>query len=685
MKAWQIVFRKELRETLRDRRTLLVMIVVPVMLYPVLLITMEQLLIFGMRNLEAEASPVAVVGEGTAGLEEVVGRFETLRLVTIGEDLEEAIRSDSVTAVASIRLSADAESNRDVVILFDAAADRSLRGRGELSLAVEEWEDSLLARRLDDSGLTRSFAEPVSVSDSSVARAEELGGYTLGRILPLLLVIMTLLGAFYPAIDLAAGEHERGTLETLLTAPLAPRDVVIGKFMTVALIGVVAAGLNLASMLLTVQTGILQATAILGLEVSISPLSVLVIFLTLVPLAVLFGALFLGIAVGSSSFKEAQNALTPVYMLVIIPAMLPIFPGIEFSALMAILPVAGVSFLFRDLMAGGADPVLGTVVLVMTSLYALAALTFAARAFGSERTLFGAGSGDPGPAGRSLTERLRASRARASVPSSGGAVLFIALTAVAFFWGGVPLQIAFGEIGLLAAEWLLLFVPAVAFVTVGGFDLRSTLSLKRPMAGQMLAAALVILGVMPLVWTIGWLQTFILPVPWELLEGLEELVRADTMMRLVWLLLLLAVTPAICEEIVFRGVLLGGTRGLEPWRVIVLNGVIFGAFHLSFETVIRFLPTAVLGMVITWSVLRTGSIWIGALMHLLNNGTIVVLASIPALGDLFSDPDRPPPLWLMPLALVIFAAGVHALRLMTDPPVHGLEAREPNVPSPETP
>lgn len=684
MSTWRVVFRKELRETLRDRRTLLVMIVVPVMLYPVLLITMEQLLIFGMRNLEAEASPVAVVGEGAAGLEEVVDRFETLRRVSIGTDLEGAIRSDSVTAVVSVGPAIEGAGSRAVVVLFDAAADRSIRGRSELARAVAEWEDSLLARRLDEEGLPRSFAVPVSVADSSIARPDELGGYTLGRILPLLLVIMTLLGAFYPAIDLAAGEKERGTLETLLTAPVPGRDLVIGKFVTVALIGVVAAGLNLASMLLTVQTGVLQATAILGLEVSISALAVLVIFLALIPLAVLFGALFLGIAVGASSFKEAQNALTPVYMLVIIPAMLPIFPGIEFGPLMAILPVAGVSFLFRDLMTGGTDVGLGALVLVTTSLYALAALAFAARAFGNERTLFGGGGEASEVPSGSLMDRIRARRGHGEVPSPGVAVLFIVFVAVAFFWGGIPLQIFFRERGLLAAEWLLLFAPALAFVVLGGFDPVRTLSLKRPTGPQAAASILVIFGAMPLVWVIGWLQTFVLPVPWELLEGLEELVTAETLTRLAWLLLLLAVTPAICEEVVFRGVLLGGMRTLEPWRIIVLNGVIFGAFHLSFETVIRFLPTAALGMVITWSVWRTGSIWIGALMHLLNNGTIVVLASIPALQELFSDPDRPPPLWLVPVALVIFAAGVRLLRNMTEPPIAGLEAPGSIPPSPET-
>jgi sodium transport system permease protein len=177
-----------------------------------------------------------------------------------------------------------------------------------------------------------------------------------------------------------------------------------------------------------------------------------------------------------------------------------------------------------------------------------------------------------------------------------------------------------------------------------------------------LGGALLIAGAMPLVWVIGWLQTFVLPIPWELLEGLEELVRADTLGRLLWLLLLLAFTPAICEEIVFRGVLLGGTRSMEPWRFVVLNGVVFGLFHLSFETVIRFLPTATLGIVIAWAVWRTGSIFVGALMHFLNNGAIVALASTPGVREAFSDPEAPPPLWLVPLGALAAAAGIRLLR-----------------------
>src|SRR5687768_3098419 len=260
---WWVVFRKELRETLRDRRTLLMMIVVPVLLYPALLIVSEQLLLFGQRTLAADRSAVAVVGDAPGELADILAASVGLTVVELDGSPTDALRDNRITAVALIGSPAGADGTREVTLLFDAASDRSQRGRAELADALDEWRDTLLAERLSGRGLPPTFAVPLAVSDSSVALPVEMGGYTLGRILPLLLVVITLLGAFYPAIDLAAGEKERGTLETLLTAPVPASAVVTGKFVTVALIAVIAAALNLASMLLTFQTGMLQMTALL--------------------------------------------------------------------------------------------------------------------------------------------------------------------------------------------------------------------------------------------------------------------------------------------------------------------------------------------------------------------------------------------------------------------------------------
>jgi sodium transport system permease protein len=657
-----IVFRKELLETLRDRRTLLIMIVVPVLLYPALLVISEQLALFGARQLERAPARVGIQGEVDPGLMDFLHRREDLVVIPVGNP-EQALRSDSVGAVGVFGSQEGSEGTQAVTVLFDGSDERSVRGRAVLSQALGAWGDSVLSDRILARGLPQSFAFPLAVADSSVARPEELGGAALGRFLPMLLILITLLGAFYPAIDLAAGEKERGTLETLLTAPVPPEQIVVGKFMTVAVVGLVAAALNLASMLLTFQTGLFQLLPNADIEFGLPVGSVLVIFSTLVPLAVLFGALFLGIAVRSRSFKEAQNALTPVYMLVLIPALLPLFPGIEMTPILAVMPVAGVALFFRELMSGEATLLLGFLAFASTLAYTSAALYFAADAFGREEVLFGEGADGGAEAGRPtfLEVFLRRSPAGA-VPSPGATLAFLLVVAALFFYVGVRVQVGFGEVGLLLSEFGLLLLPVLLFIKLGRFDAKKTLSLGAPRARDLLVASLIILGGTPLAWLLAWLQGFVLPVPWEFLEEMSGLVQADSPARMVWLLTLLALTPAICEEALFRGVLLAGTRDrMSPVRVILLNGLVFGAFHLSFYTAFRLLPTAWLGILLAWVVLRTRSIWASALMHFVNNGSVVVMASSPWIFERFSDPNQPPPLWILAPAALSLAVGLSLL------------------------
>ena len=247
------------------------------------------------------------------------------------------------------------------------------------------------------------------------------------------------------------------------------------------------------------------------------------------------------------------------------------------------------------------------------------------------------------------------------VPSPAAAVFFVAGVAVLFVSGSLALSAWLGEPGIVAAEWLLLLVPAALFVRAGRYDPAATFQLRPPSPRGLLAGALLVGGATPLAWAIAWAQSFVLPVPPEMEEALRGLVTARTPTRLAWLLLAVALTPALCEEAVFRGVLLSATRRLPPWRAVLLNGVVFGAFHFSFESPVRFLPTAWVGIVIAWGVLRTGSIWTGVLMHLLNNASIVLLASTPSLSGLVTDPDAPPPVWLVAAGIVSLVAGAGLL------------------------
>lgn len=657
-----VVLAKELRETLRDRRTLFLMIVLPTLLYPALFLAMEQIALLGQRSLGERPAAVAVRG-ADAELAAFLRADSALRLLPADSATPAAVRAGAAEAAVLLTPGATAGAR----VWFDATDERSVRARDVAAARLEAWGDTLLRRRLAAEGLPPGFATPLAVADSSVATAEEAGGYALGRFLPVLLILMTLLGTFYPAIDLAAGEKERGTLETLLTAPVPAAQVVAGKFAAVALVGLAAALANLASMLLTFRTGLFRFARVAEVRFALPWDAALLVVAGLVPLAVLFAALFLGIAVRAHGFKEAQNALTPVQLAATLPILVVTLPGISFTPALAALPVVGLALWFRELMAGSAAPLPSAVAFGATLGYAALALRFAAAAFGREDVLFGAGGGEVRRGG--LAARVRAWRTGpARLPTPGEGMAFVAAVGLLFFHLAPPLQGALGEGGILAGSVLLIGLPAVVFALAGPWRPAAALALRRPSARQVAGGVLVALGGVPLGWAIGWAQLEWGPfrVDADLLRQLERLVTATDLPRFLWLLVLVALAPAVCEELVFRGVLLTALRTrLRAAAAVLGSAAVFGAFHLSFETAIRFLPTAWVGLLIGAVAWRTRSVWPGMAMHFVNNAVAVAVVSAPALRGALLDPAGEPRGWIVAAGVPVLAAGA-ALLARTD-------------------
>lgn len=248
-------------------------------------------------------------------------------------------------------------------------------------------------------------------------------------------------------------------------------------------------------------------------------------------------------------------------------------------------------------------------------------------------------------------------------PTPGQAILLLVAIAVLYLVLGVGFYLVIGELGIFLTQIFALLIPSLLFLRLGGFSVTETLSLRAPDARGLAGGVLLMAGGLPLAWVLSWLQGFFVEVPVELLESLTDLLVTDDPVRMVWLVLLVGVTPAICEEVLFRGVVLGSFR--SRWSVpvaVILSGLVFGLFHLSPQTAFRFLPTAWLGILLAWAVVETRSLWTGVVLHFLNNGTILALTLIPATREMASDVDQDPPWLLLPLAIVAFVAGIRILR-----------------------
>jgi sodium transport system permease protein len=626
---------KELRETLRDRRTLAMMVLFPLVVYPLLSLMLGQLLVDRERKREERPSRVAVVEPAGGDLRGRVaadtGHFLVDERTSERPRLLAEIQAGRLDA--ALVAGAQRAQGQTAEILYDAARDDSRE-------AAERLTD-LLDRSLP-AGCAR-----FQVKKTDLASKQRMGGYLLSKALPLALVLMVLLGAFYPAIDVTAGERERGTLETVLTSPINRFDLLLGKVLAVAFIAALTGLLNLVSMAVTLVHAVRMAEAsALPVPWARAAASTVV----LVPAGFLFASLFVAIGSLARGFKEAQSFLMPAYFLSIAPAMIGGVGELHLGAGTALVPAMNVTLLARELLLGQAHAGPALLTLLSTLVYGALALAFAARVYDSERFVdpAAARAGSKAAAPRGVDERA---------PSAGMALLAFTVSFLLLWFVFVPWQKHNLVQGLLATQWLGMFGVVAVMARVSGRSLPALIALRRPHPQALLGAALI--GATA--WAgVAVLSEWLVPVPKEVLDQLRKaLAPAEGQRTLIGNLLLVAATPAICEEVLFRGVVLRGlaTR-LAPSAAVVITGVLFGMFHLD---VYRLLPTVTLGVLLSWVALESGSLVTSMVAHFLNNAVLVTLA-MSGLEQRLSHLGRPAGVVVLALSATLVTAGVALIR-----------------------
>lgn len=395
MRRATVIFRKELTDTLRDKRTIIMMVVVPLLVVPLL---MTLIIKVGQRQQERAESKqlrVAVIGAANApelaALVEADSQITTFEALSV-EEVEPLIRDDSLDGAmvipAGFRERVEQDLQATVQIYFKSTSDLNVTGR-RLTEIVESLDDSLVAGRIQRLQLDEKLFDAIAVESRDVATVQEQIGEMVGGFLPYMFVLFCFMGSMYPGIDLGAGEKERGTLETLLVAPANMMDIVLGKFLVVCLVGLSSALISMlglwvaVSQMADIPPQLLEAVGdmlnwkVIGLIATL-----------LVPLEVFFAAAILAVSIYSRSFKEAQSSLTPLNLMIIAPVAVGLMPGMELSTKTALVPVLNVSLATRQVIGGTIDPF--HLVLVYVSLFVLAAgaLAFCVAWFRREEVLF---------------------------------------------------------------------------------------------------------------------------------------------------------------------------------------------------------------------------------------------------------------------------------------------------------
>lgn len=403
----RLIAAKETRDLLRDRRTVLLILVLPLLLYP----------LFGFAGFVLasgyirQTTTVGIVGEVGPGLPRLVdsgGTNFAAGLVSAKSDpgtvtlrpladtnAEAGLNSKAVDAVVVIpsdfaeRVRKREKPKIDVRIREGEEKSKLAGKRVQTILGV--WQEQVRKQRFRDSGLPEDFDQPFEVRDPDEKKddvkkgADELRDQFV-KVFPFILIVWMVAGAIQPAVDLTAGEKERGTMETLLISPAERSEIVVGKWLAVTLFGFSSVVWNVVWLTIA---GVLFGEW-LGAPVVNLP-GVLGCVLLGLPIAMLFSAVSIALGVFARSTKEGQYYLMPL-MLVSMPlAFWGMMPGTELTPTTSLIPLTGATLLQQKLLSVSNDPIpweYFVPVLGSHLLFAALALAFAIRQFQRESVLF---------------------------------------------------------------------------------------------------------------------------------------------------------------------------------------------------------------------------------------------------------------------------------------------------------
>ncbi len=651
-----IIAQKELREALRDRRTLFMMIALPILLYPLLILGMSRLQEGQQAAQTARNSRVALWGELSLDLEAAFkrnGRVEVMPWKSAPDAVRASLEMGQLNAPPSppVDLSASdvprtapkipdtawakgaqqALLKRDidavmilwpgfdakvqagqlgvVSILYDSVRPESGKARDRVSDIVRQHRVELQRQREKQRGLAEGFSTAIELQSQNLATEQRKSGMLIGMLLPYMLILFSAMSGFYAAIDMTAGEKERGTMQTLLCAPLQPLEIIAGKFLAVWAISVMATLVNIVSLAMTFS----RVKLMPGLTISVPPEAYLIAFFLVVPVSILVNSVFLAVGAFARDFKDGQNFLTPILMALLVPLMVTTMPGIELNGYLAFAPIVNIALVMKSVFLNEWKVELIFLTLVSSLTYAMLALTLAARVFEQNNLLLGGK--------QSMGSLFDFSRRPGSRPTPGVSMLVFSVALVLAFYASLSLEGRKLPIVLLVTQVGFFLLPALAVAWSKGYGWRPTFSL-RPL-GLAGVAGCILIGVSA--WTVGGgLLIRVLPPPESLVKALEKLLVLDDKSAPLWQVwVFIAVLPAVCEEMLFRGLILSGFRSMGKWPAIVATGLLFGLAHAS---IYRLLPTLFLGIVFGWVVWRTGSVLAGMICHMLNNGLMATLA-----------------------------------------------------------
>ena len=389
------IFKKELIDVLRDRRTLFFMVVIPVVVMPLLIFISLKFQEYQNKKSEEKTLNIALVNEsGDTKIRDYILNQKGVNLIEDidADSLEAGIKSDSLQGglyIGKNFLNNISTNQMGAVEIYYKSSDLMSKAKKRINNALDQYKNEVVAGRLLRFDIDKNLLEPLQIIDKDMSTKKETIGKALGGLVPYMLVIFIFLGAMYPAIDLGAGEKERGSLETLLSSPATKFEFSVGKLMVVSLTGLVSGLISVVGITAPMYfiDNIPDQIKSTVLEI-ISPFMIISVIFLMIPIAIFFASMLLSISFYARSFKEAQSLMGPLNIIIIVPLMLTLGPGIEIDHITALIPLINVGLLTKEILAGSVEPIYFIETLSSLLFFAAIGIRFSVYWFNKENTIF---------------------------------------------------------------------------------------------------------------------------------------------------------------------------------------------------------------------------------------------------------------------------------------------------------
>lgn len=620
-KKLKILYKKEILDVIRDKKTVLVTVVLPVILYPLIFLGVIQIMSMVNQTQQEKTYYIAysqVEDANRIALNEWIESDEDELEYLIKEvesdnpekDLEEEVIDAYITT-------SEKEGKLVYEIHYLSAVTDSLTLSGMLEEEIEAYSTKQAEKNVEQAGMdVEQVLYPIKMELTDRSSNESSIGSVLGTIIPFLLITSILTGSMFAATDATAGEKERGTLETLLTLPISNLELIMSKFLAVATISVFSVLINVAAMggiaaYLYASFNVMAEEGQQFSLVSFIP-AILILFVVVIAFSLFLSAVVMCICAFAKSAKEANNYTSPIMLVVMLTSYISFVPSIVLETKTALIPVVNVCLLLKSLLVLKYDIQLIMMVLISNILYAFIAVWMLGKIYNSESVLFGESF-----SGIKLFER-RKNIKEGSLPSVQESIL-VALVAIllATYVGGI-VSLSQMKVGLVVQQSFYLLLPLLACLYIKGKP-KEVFSLHLPKVKNVFSGVILFIGMECAMLLLSSVLTQVFTESSESVNETFDLLLNDVPFGLA--LLLIAALPAVCEEMLFRGYIFTAFKQkMSLPKAIFFVSLLFGLYHMS---LVKLLTTGLLGVILAYAMHRSKSIFVSMLMHFLNNAFAV--------------------------------------------------------------